>query len=141
VASSEKPTAPALAPEVEATIETPQLPFSERDPFRRLEIEGEPEPCERGLCSVPISDLSLVGTVTDLGDPLAMVRDRDEIGYIVRNGNSIGRERATVVRIGATSIVAVQKKVVGNRRIPIRFDLSMPVVAVREPLDLSQPGE
>ncbi len=112
-----------------------------RDPFRPIVVPPELPSCARLTCLVPMRDFQLVGTVTDVASPIAMLRDPQGVGYLVRKGSRVAKERYTVVAIRPTKVELVRVVRVGQRAIEERFELEMPVAPIPPAVDLSQPEE
>lgn len=109
-----------------------------RDPFRAPVISRpDAGPCVLGHRRFSVDQFMLVATVFDAGSSFAMVRDPEDVGYLVRRGSRFGCERAEVVRIGPMTIDVVVRDRAGA---PRRVSLGMRVAARNdEPLDLSGP--
>lgn len=112
-----------------------------RDPFRAPE-ERPPEaakPCRQGsTCQFSLEQLALVGTVTSTSTPIAMVRDPEGVGHVVRRGSHLGKERARVVSVRGDLIEAVYLIEVQGKRVEQKVTLAMAKDARPEAIDLSK---
>lgn len=79
---------------------------SNRDPFRNYTARGAAD-AGRPVTSIPVkmsetsvNEMRLIGVVSGMADPRAMIIDRDGVGHVVRRGEFIGRPE--VVQMSGT---------------------------------------
>jgi Tfp pilus assembly protein PilP len=80
-------------------------PIGKRDPFRAppAPVRVDP-PCKKGTCRFPLDDFAVQAVVNESGARLAMLGAPDGAGYIVRVGDTVGKERARVTRISSQGV-------------------------------------
>ncbi len=108
-----KVEAPAPAPPPVAAVEYAYAPIGKRDPFRSpsLDLPGaggeKPEDvvCDEPLCKMDLDELTVVAVVSGDANPLAMVEDRNGVGYIVRRNSKMGRQGGKVSQVLRDCIV------------------------------------
>jgi type IV pilus assembly protein PilP len=106
---AETPVAPVAANSVDYSY----LPIGKRDPFRATALDlaqAGPEKadevvCDEPLCKVDLDELIVVGVVSGDANPLAMVEDRNGVGYVVRRNSKIGRQGGKVSQVLRDCIV------------------------------------
>jgi type IV pilus assembly protein PilP len=85
-----------------------------RDPFHSFlselsrENRSGPTRCNTPLGRFELEQLKLVGVVTGLSDPMAMVEAPDGVGYSVRRGVCIGKNGGTVTAVRAGEVVVTE---------------------------------
>lgn len=110
-----------------------------RDPFQPPPSETlrKAETCVRGSCRFGVRELTVVAVVKHGAERMAMLQDPEGVGYVVRPGSKIARERATVIRISGDR---VELRVPDAA--PEALTLSVATApADPEPLDLSKPED
>ena len=80
--------------------------IGKRDPFRatsldQLTHEGKESDvvCAEPLCQFDLDELTVVAVVSGDANPLAMVEDRNKVGYLVRRNSKIGRQGGKVTQV------------------------------------------
>ncbi len=82
-----------------------------RDPFRPPPRElgsSVNQQCSEPLCQFELDQLKLVGVVTGIANPFAMVEDPQGRGYIVRRSSRMGRQGGKVTQILRDSITVTE---------------------------------
>lgn len=87
---------------------------SNRDPFRNYaaSFQVAPEPTERAagrpvtMPDTSIEEMRLIGIISGVADPRAMIVDREGVGHTVRRGEYIGRSE--IVQTGGTDALPVE---------------------------------
>lgn len=116
----ERPAAPAAAapapkkkaaeasPPAVATAQTEYSydPIGKRDPFRppsmdqlAREANAAEVVCAEPLCDFDLDELQVVAVVSGDANPLAMVEDKNRVGYVVRRNSKMGRQGGKVTQI------------------------------------------
>ena len=105
--AKKKAEEPAAQPSDVAPIEYSYNPVGKRDPFRAPTLDrlGSPEGpesevvCAEPLCQFDLDELTVVAVVSGDANPLAMVEDKNHVGYLVRRNSKIGRHGGKVTQI------------------------------------------
>jgi type IV pilus assembly protein PilP len=108
-----KVEAPAPVATTAAAVEYAYAPIGKRDPFRApsMDLPGaggdKPEDivCDEPLCKIDLDELTVVAVVSGDANPLAMVEDRNGVGYIVRRNSKMGRQGGKVSQVLRDCIV------------------------------------
>lgn len=90
--------------------------INKRDPFRGTMMDASRErvvdsgggtsaPCDDPLCRLDLDELAVVAVVSGDANPLAMVEDRQGVGYIVRRNTKIGKDGGKVTQVLRECIV------------------------------------
>lgn len=106
----------AAPPPPAAAVEYAYNPINKRDPFRGLFVEsssssasaaeeGEKVVCSEPLCQFDVDDLTVVAVVSGDANPMAMVEDKQGVGYVVRRNSKIGKQGGKVTQIQRDCIV------------------------------------
>lgn len=122
-----EPVGPAADPSADAGVDSgPALPNyrdedfveadSNRDPFRNYAASFQVVPETGGVGGGPqrpvempdtsVEEMRLIGIVSGVADPRAMIVDRDGVGHTVRRGVYIGRSE--IVQAGGTDALPVE---------------------------------
>jgi type IV pilus assembly protein PilP len=117
-AAAPKPAAAAPAAASDApTFVYSYIPSGKRDPFRSpLEELAEANKnggvvqaaCSAPLCKWDLDQLKLVGVVSGMSNPLAMVEDPQGVGYMVRRNSFMGKKGGRVTQIKHDSLVVTE---------------------------------
>ncbi|MBI3181605.1 MAG: hypothetical protein HYZ28_05640 [Myxococcales bacterium] len=78
-------------------------PANKRDPFQPPAGAIAQPDCKKGSCRYSLDELKLVA-IAGGAQRLAMVQGPSGIGYIVRAGDRLARERARVLRVAASFV-------------------------------------
>ena len=111
--AKKKAEAPVAAAPTAASVDYSYLPIGKRDPFRSHTLDlasagperAEDVVCDEPLCKVDLDDLVVVAVVSGDANPLAMVEDRNGVGYIVRRNSKLGRQGGKVSQVLRDCIV------------------------------------
>ncbi|MGF1468764.1 MAG: pilus assembly protein PilP [Sandaracinaceae bacterium] len=82
-----------------------------RDPFRTFPVDpqrgdgGVGPQIQVKMPNTSVEEMRLIGIITGLPDPRAMINDREGTGWVVRRGDAIGRTEA--VQAGGTDAITV----------------------------------
>ena len=90
-----------------APVEYGYNPIGKRDPFRSTSLdrltssEGAKDEvvCAEPLCQFDLDDLRVVAVVSGDANPLAMVEDKNKVGYLVRRNTKMGRQGGKVTQV------------------------------------------
>jgi type IV pilus assembly protein PilP len=115
-AASAPPPAAAASADAAALADRPAQEWSyssagKRDPFRSFLAEVEStNKAISGRCATPlgrfeIDQLRLVGVVTGLDDPVAMVEAPNGVGYSLRRGACVGRNGGVISAVRSGEVV------------------------------------
>lgn len=117
-AEAPKPAAAAAgAAEAPAPFVYTYVPSGKRDPFRNPldELEAAdrgqalvPTACNQPLCRWDLDQLHLVGVVSGMSNPLAMVEDPQGVGHLVHRNTFMGKKGGRVTQIKHDSIVVTE---------------------------------
>lgn len=97
----------APAPEAPA-VEYGYNPIGKRDPFRSSSLDRlttndgaklDEVVCAEPLCQFDLDDLKVVAVVSGDANPLAMVEDKNKVGYVVRRNTKMGRQGGKVTQV------------------------------------------
>ena len=117
-----KPAAKAAettaAPTDQPTFVYAYIPSGKRDPFRspleELSAEhggitiGNTGPCNAPLCRWDLDQLKLVGVISGMSNPMAMVEDPQGVGYVIRRNSFMGKKGGRVTQIKHDSVVVTE---------------------------------
>ena len=93
------------------------IPSGKRDPFRDplqdLVASGHGDvagtvACDAPLCHWDLDQLKLVGVISGMSNPVAMVEDPHGVGYMVRRNSFVGKKGGRVTRIRHDSVVVTE---------------------------------
>ncbi|MBS2026773.1 MAG: pilus assembly protein PilP [Deltaproteobacteria bacterium] len=93
------------------------IPSGKRDPFRNPldELSANDRngaviqtACNAPLCKWDLDQLKLVGVVSGMSNPLAMVEDPQGVGYLVRRNSFMGKKGGRVTQIKHDSLVVTE---------------------------------
>ncbi|MFO7156373.1 MAG: pilus assembly protein PilP [Pseudomonadota bacterium] len=128
------PAAKEEAPEPEEKLEEEYVysPVGKRDPFRpylNRFVPGPavaPDPLCGPLCQWDLDQLRLVGIVSGLASPVAMVEDPKGNGHTVRRGTSIGKGNGKVTEILRDRIIVTEYRRLGTGEVvPVETELPL----------------
>jgi len=133
------PQKPARAVEQEASEaeakpeeEYVYSPVGKRDPFRPYldrfaqAVPVAPDPLCGPLCQWDLGQLRLVGIVSGLASPVAMVEDPKGNGHTVRRGTSIGKGNGKVTEILRDRIIVTEYRRLGTGEVvPVETELPL----------------
>lgn len=89
-------------------------PVGKRDPFRNplLDLEtgqaAAATACQSPLCRWDLDQFRLVGIVSGMSTPVAMVEDPKGKGHIIRRGSAIGKNNGKVSTIRPNEVVVTE---------------------------------
>lgn len=109
-------------PKAEAKEEAPgfvyaYVPSGKRDPFRSPldDLTGADRAgaviqsaCNQPLCKWDLDQLQLVGVISGMSNPIAMVQDPQGVGYLVRRNSFMGKKGGRVTQIKHDSLVVTE---------------------------------
>jgi len=93
------------------------IPSGKRDPFRNPldelsdRVGGDAviqTACNAPLCKWDLDQLKLVGVVSGMSNPIAMVEDPAGVGYLVRRNSFMGKKGGRVTQIKHDSLVVTE---------------------------------
>lgn len=93
------------------------VPSGKRDPFRSPLDEittGDKggqviqAACNQPLCRWDLDQLQLVGVISGMSNPIAMVQDPNGVGYVVRRNSFMGKKGGRVTQIKHDSVVVTE---------------------------------
>ncbi len=154
------PTAPAAGaaavPDAGTPTEVAQVPYEyvyspvgKRDPFRSPLLDlvagptaTGPTACQSPLCRYDLDQFKLVGIVSGMSNPIAMVEDPKGKGWILQRGTQIGRNNGKVTQIRPSSVVVTEIVRTTGKPVPNPIEIKMPAdkQAQEEDEDMSQAG-
>lgn len=119
------PKAPSKPAEAAAATPTEQtgfvysyIPSGKRDPFRSPLDELAAErgglalvnnsACSAPLCRWDLDQLKLVGVISGMSNPMAMVEDPSGVGYVIRRNSFMGKKGGRVTQIKHDSVVVTE---------------------------------
>lgn len=139
--------APVASSEVKGTTDAAPAftytyaPGNRRDPFRSPMVDAaanpgsadaaqgstNPPPCPSPLCRWDLEQFKLVGVVSGMSNPVAMVEDPQGVGHMVRRNAFIGKKggRVTSVKADSVEITETLKDVTGKPH-PQKTTLALP---------------
>ncbi len=120
-----KPAAPAY--------EYAYSPVGKRDPFRSVladlaegpRADNQPA-CTSPLCRWDLDQFRLVGVVSGMSNPLAMVEDPKGKGYILQRGTQIGKNAGKVTQIRPAEVVVTEIVRTTGKPVPNPIVLKLP---------------
>lgn len=136
----ERPVATALpAPDVSDVPARADAAFAEsetnRDPFRRHAIPEAPAPdLAVRLADAHVDELRVVGIVSGITSPRALVVGRDGEGHILRRGEYVGRSHVTRGGGSDSLAIALHWRVSRIRRGDVVLERRDPRAPTRAPL-------
>jgi type IV pilus assembly protein PilP len=109
-------------------------PIGKRDPFRSplLDMVGGPSQqgpnnCQSPLCRYDLDQFKLVGIVSGMSNPVAMVEDPKGKGWLLQRGTQIGRNSGKVTAIRPQSVVVTEIVRTTGKPIQNPIEMKMPV--------------
>jgi type IV pilus assembly protein PilP len=105
------PPPPVVAPTGPAYIYNP---IGKRDPFRSPDLDlaraasVNNAACNEPLCKFDLDQLTLVAVVSGDSNPVAMVQDPQNRGYILHRNTRIGRQGGKVTQILRDSVIVTE---------------------------------
>jgi type IV pilus assembly protein PilP len=134
-------TAETSTTSAEAPYEYVYSPVGKRDPFRSLLLDLQEHPagqsgsgaCQSPLCRYDLDQFKLVGIVSGMSNPIAMVEDPKGKGWILQRGTQIGRNAGKVSQIRPTSVVVTEIVRTTGKPVPNPIEMKMPADKTVEP--------
>jgi len=113
-----KPVETAAASSDQPAFVYAYLPSGKRDPFRSPLEDLAAEhggaglisstACSAPLCRWDLDQLKLVGVISGMSNPMAMVEDPAGIGYVVRRNSFMGKKGGRVTQIKHDAVVVTE---------------------------------
>lgn len=106
------PSAGEAVAEPEPAVPEVETRLADRDPFFSAFVHDDEDPLDPRLpplARMELASLSLVGVVSGVATPVALLEDKQGIGYRARVGDPIGREGGVVKAIDARGLVVEER--------------------------------
>jgi type IV pilus assembly protein PilP len=124
----------ATTSSAEVPFEYVYTPIGKRDPYRSplLDMVGGPTQqgpnnCQSPLCRYDLDQFKLVGIVSGMSNPVAMVEDPKGKGWILQRGTQIGRNSGKVTAIRPQSVIVTEIVRTTGKPIQNPIEIKMPV--------------